>query len=480
MENKILPRERLEFQKSQGRQRKRARLLDLSAPLSFDKEIPGEAIDDFINVLYGKISSLETEAMRRRAGDDKKRHLKLLVLHLLYSFVRKPFLYTGVSLRPADYTSKLNRYRSVPTSWRNFDWALKGLLGLNLIKLWPGWHDSNTGIGFRTRIRARRKLVDIARSYSVEPEKIFKIGREEVIVLRDALHKEIDYKDDENTRQMRANLTRINAEIAKRRIRLFISDASFLALSQSLARHRDAKRRGPIDLSRVLLRRVFNNSTFQDGGRFYGGWWQNIPAESRKFIQIDHKATIELDYSGLHIRMLYLEEGLEPPDDPYDSSNNTNVSFPRDDQKAAIIQIINGESRRSVEQSLRATLSQKQSYVRALTDSIMRRHQPISHHFFSGKGVSLQFEDSQLAEDVMLEIIELGGIALPVHDSFIVRIGREDELLDAMRKAFVKHFPGAKPLAKSKPTTSEEPIETDEQFTRWLEELATTYKYWHN
>ena len=29
-------------------------------------------------------------------------------------------------------------------------------------------------------------------------------------------------------------------------------------------------------ISNKFVRRIFNNGTFEEGGRFYGGWWQRI------------------------------------------------------------------------------------------------------------------------------------------------------------------------------------------------------------
>ena len=51
----------------------------------------------------------------------------------------------------------------------------------------------------------------------------------------------------------------------------------------------------------------FNNESFEDGGRFYGGWWQSIPSEYRKYISLNGDLTIEMDYSSIHIHLLYAE-----------------------------------------------------------------------------------------------------------------------------------------------------------------------------
>ena len=77
-----------------------------------------------------------------------------------------------------------------------------------------------------------------------------------------------------------------------------------------------------------------------------------------------------------------------------------------------------------------------------LVESIRLRHEPISSEFFSGAGLRLQFEDSQIAESLMMEFAKTRGIVplLPVHDSFICHHGYKSEVEELMKKAFKKRF----------------------------------------
>ena len=59
-----------------------------------------------------------------------------------------------------------------------------------------------------------------------------------------------------------------------------------------------------------FVRRIFNNKTFDDGGRFYGGWWQRIDSDYRKDIRMNDVTTVEIDYSSLHVILAYTEAGL--------------------------------------------------------------------------------------------------------------------------------------------------------------------------
>jgi hypothetical protein len=89
-----------------------------------------------------------------------------------------------------------------------------------------------------------------------------------------------------------------------------------------------------VELERVRLYRVFNNGSFDEGGRFYGGWWQQVPGDKRKFITINGRTTFEYDYSYLHPAMLYAELGLPLADDAYEiegieKTNTASSSKPR-------------------------------------------------------------------------------------------------------------------------------------------------------
>ena len=55
-----------------------------------------------------------------------------------------------------------------------------------------------------------------------------------------------------------------------------------------------------------------------------------------------------------------------------------------------------------------------------LRQAILDAHKPIKDLFFTGLGNKLQFEDSIMAENVMLQFARMDYSALPIHDSFIM------------------------------------------------------------
>jgi hypothetical protein len=79
---------------------------------------------------------------------------------------------------------------------------------------------------------------------------------------------------------------------------------------------------------------------------------------------------------------------------------------------------------------------------RELKEEILNAHKPIKDYFFKGLGNRLQFEDSIIAENVMLQFAKMDAPALPIHDSFIMHHGFSTygELEEAMRRAFHDRF----------------------------------------
>jgi hypothetical protein len=254
----------------------------------------------------------------------------------------------------------------------------------------------------------------------------------ESIILRDQNNDDVEYTDTDKTNLMRENLRIINDRLVSTRISLEITNEQFDELEAQVFSESNPNREPRIiDFTKKRLHRVFNNS-FELGGRFYGGWWQNIPRDYRKYIEINRKPTVEIDYSGHHIRILYAGEDLEPPDDPYDLEE-----FKRDDQKKALLIILNALNKNS---AIKAIQREGISEAGMLIDSLEIRHGPISKYFYTGEGIRLQYVDSVVAEQIMLTMLKHGATVLPVHDSFIVRNSYEPELKEVMEETFESIF----------------------------------------
>ena len=182
------------------------------------------------------------------------------------------------------------------------------------------------------------------------------------------------------------------------------------------------------------LHRVFNRNSFSLGGRFYGGWWQNIPSECRANITINGLPTIELDYPRLHPTLLYAEIGTAMCGDPYDLAN-----WPRGLVKIGFNTLVNADTREAAIRSIANEIGGEGAYAKAksLICDIEAKHPLIAPMFGSGAGLRLMRRDSDMAELLMLRLVKRGVVALPIHDSFVVpdRNLEKGELMEGMAQS---------------------------------------------
>jgi len=416
----------------------------------------------------------EVLALRRGKGtrirEPKKirTHLKVCILDLWAATRLSLNPYRSISRNKADYQNE-SRYRKIFLTYAYLIHAVDDLLELGYVEQSPGFrYRTGAMVGRRSRIKATAKLVDMieAPDYGVgnvvaangmldvlarlkfDPDDAARSIESETIILRDSDGNVIDYEETAHISQMRSNLSKINSKLAATRIALRIDDEQFAALNARINSERYRDRR-TIDFTNNQLHRVFNNASFEDGGRFYGGWWQEIPREFRKHIEINRRDTVELDYSGHHIRILYADKNEIPPDDPYDLSE---TEFPREDQKRAILVILNAGNRYS---AIKAMAKSGIKNASGLAAAMEDRHGAIKDQFYSGVGIKLQRRDSDVAEIVMLEMLHRGATVLPLHDSFLVRSSYEDELKEFMQLVFADFF-GKEAKIKPKVSVREE------------------------
>lgn len=304
-----------------------------------------------------------------------------------------------------------------------------------------------------SRIQATPKLVKLFEG--IEPDR--PIG--ELVRLRDADKNDIPRKkwklspeDKEKIRDFRYEIERINNLNGQGLWRYEVNGIEYRFDSR--------------------LVRIFNE-TFERGGRFYGGF-QSFPKEQRKTITVNSDSTIELDYGGLHVRLLYDLIGNEsyPLDgDPYADvlkalglENHHTAAELRNDLKLILLAQIGGseaspaqivarvERRLFAPQHNDDVIRQSARWYNLRDQGQARRrrwesmsldatnvlncfdeaHRPICEQFNRGWGIRLQYLDSQIATCVMLALVCEGIACLPVHDSFITTRTRKNYLRDAM------------------------------------------------
>ena len=395
-------------------------------------------LEELIKETVKRIEAKEGRS-RSRTADEQLRlehATRVLIVDLWKAVKSTPIRESSINKRSGWY-SENPRYRDPLLTYKQMIAVFDGLINIGFIEVTrEGYFDRTIYQGKTTRFVARDELLERLQELDGHPAISIKPDfNAETIILRDKVdgRKVLqEYEDTPATERHRANLKKINSCFLKHWCDLEVQDTELAKLEARIANHATKE---PIDFSQRTLVRIFSNGSFKQGGRFYRGWWQNVPSEYRKYITIDEKRTAEFDFSQLNPHLLYHSNyKVLGSDDAYD-------------------RVLEGEHRKIVKQAFNAMvqastplkscpeeidMSGLEMSWAELRDRIIKAHKPIADHFFKGVGNHLQFMDSNIAERIMLHFAGMDAPALPIHDSFILHhaYGESGEVEEAMRRAF--------------------------------------------
>jgi hypothetical protein len=388
----------------------------------------------------------------------RKAHLKYFFLDLCARYKESPQGWIFYSRDPNYYTLQ-PQYYQFGIRFKPMIWIADKLKSYGFVESIPGFYDRDTGKAFRTRIRATPQLInyfaDIPASELKENFHRFEGIRLRVRTERlikgklVKFNKYLRYPDNDYLIYIRNQVLFINEQLSLSHLDLFqLNSEGFETLDSDSTELR-------INLNRKSLHRVFNEN-FDRGGRFYGGWWQNVPEELRDHILIDSEPTVELDYKGFHIALLYALEGIDyyaqDGADPY-----VVEGWDRSSVKLLLQVLLNSKNRQEAiggfidDRRKKGLPTFTRTEIIRLLDKFETMHAPIAKYFNAGEGVRLQNLDSRIAELVIRECMQNGIIdleaaerheiirhkflVLPVHDSFRVKARYKEYLRRAMIQA---------------------------------------------
>jgi hypothetical protein len=116
---------------------------------------------------------------------------------------------------------------------------------------------------------------------------------------------------------------------------------------------------------------------------------------------------------------------------------------------------INARNQRKAIESVKKEVSKKRKgrysdkQIKNFYQSLVKKHHEIKKYFNTLIGKSLQYEESRIAEKILIELTDKNIVCLPIHDSFVVAESNEQELTEAMTNAY-KSVVGFNPLIKKK------------------------------
>lgn len=210
-----------------------------------------------------------------------------------------------------------------------------------------------------------------------------------------------------------------------------------------------------IPLHNTYLVRIFNTD-FNKEGRFYRGAESNMPEIVRGYFHINGHPTVELDYSGLHIGMLYNLRGKKLTKDPYVAEPDITPEKREIYKHISLICINSGSINEAykairkdlVDNNLRQYLPDTtltNSALKVYFDNFIKRNPVIEQDMFTKKCHFLMNLDSKIANKILLHFAEKDILVLCVHDSFIIDRRYKVELKRVMRREY-KNIMGFYPV----------------------------------
>jgi|GEM_PF-4062618 len=223
---------------------------------------------------------------------------------------------------------------------------------------------------------------------------------------------------------------------------------------------------------------VFTNS-WKYHGRIYTGRYghQSLRRFERETIEFDGVPCVELDYGGMHPRLLYHLLEIDYQDDPYSLWNKTKPEA-RMMTKTLISAALNAKDRtaaisaanfemcpftkekdehgqrirkdgKALEDAYRLNRAAKKTGLKfsEIYGLAIERHEPIAKFFGADSGMRLMRLDSLIAIEVLYTFASHGIPCLGCHDSFIVPYSAKSRLLRIMKKVYFRKM-GFYPIIK--------------------------------
>lgn len=450
--------------------------------LQYSRPIDVHRLSDYPEVqkMISYLLSLLKEAglIKGSPRDKVLRHLKVVVLDLYVAYMRDPLVYVGYP-RGSDAYAHGTRMRKLHLGLDSMKKVVAGLFSLGYLEHHVGFKDRTTGVGYFSRMRATSSLISLIQDYDIVTSMISRVD-DDVIVLREQdaeddskAKRELVFDDTAEIVQMRQDLRSYNTFLQSHHLGMSLS-------VKEIGKILVSRRCPQLDITRNRLYRIFNGD-FSSGGRFYRGWWQNIPRDLRKHITIDGEPCSELDYSCQHLLLLYARgedeyrwlKGLD--DDPYYLEKYGPEV--RDLLKVAILILVNASDRNTAVRAIRQKINDDfpdiestNAFIKPLINELMDKHPIVRQHFFSGTGGALQFQDSKIAEYVLGHMKARGQLVLPVHDSFVVQDKYIDNLYVTMIESYRMLVPDSVPAIKPKEGANTDPNRNS--FKRLRERMA--------
>jgi hypothetical protein len=255
----------------------------------------------------------------------------------------------------------------------------------------------------------------------------------------------IDYDDTRLTKEFRADVRTLND---------FLSGADIAFIDDGVEPRIDPFER---TMRRRFIIRAGQDVRFDQGGRLYGGFWQNLKRDRRRGICIDGEAVAVLDYSSMFTRLAYADVEAIPPDgDLYEIPGAKGY---RSGVKMAMNTFLfDGGVRRSWPRDLGVGVGNDADAamhpdgvatkyesrlpggwtVKKTKEAILSVHPSLKQAWGRQLGYQLMFRESQILMAVLQQLTANSIPALGLHDGVLVAASKGEEAAAVMRATAIK------------------------------------------
>lgn len=373
---------------------------------------PGKhlGLDALIETIGSKLLGWELYGYRGRMNKQTEKRmiqLRFVVINMLRLLDHPSHKFLDFCRKKEAYNQKIKRYACSPVTELVIK-VMDEMIAVGLVEQHLGYKNINKGYGFVTKVRPTPALVSLFENLS--QVEIFHVIGTELVLLREGkiggkTGPLVDYKDTPEIAERREELVRYNEWVAGMDIQ------------------------APGRVLSKRTHRVFNESTFDSGGRFYGASWHNMKSTLRKQITINGKSVVELDYSSIFLTIAYAISDKDMPEGDFYYL----PGIPRGRVKKINMYCLGGRQRHACT----VTIKKKFGLDKSVVDAYIEKHAAIAGDwFFKSRVLYLMRKEASIASRILRWARERNIPVLPVHDSFITTEDHREDLKTMMIGAF--------------------------------------------
>ena len=415
---------------------KKAISLGFARQFNLNLVLGDKAAAPLIHFISTAITSNKGKAVRKPT----KRQLICLFANLYRHHCIHPEMWTRVNRRNQTAMPKVNNPSGIV--WKTLAGITDALVGLGYIDLVKGTFDrSNKNKkqkNKRSRIRATVKLIELFENhFKLSFKDIGFHPNSEPIVMKGPKQKDktkplISYCDTPRTIDDRKLMRAYNKFIQEQEVIFPWSPSRLIP-----------------DL--IYTTRVFSNGSWNEGGRLFGGEFQNLPKENRSKITINGQTVREIDISSCHAAMAFAEAGIDwfanHDEDLYQFKSAAN--WPRDIVKTAFSVMLNVDNEKSAIKALvkeaaagqwahcLEQANQSHWYLHLITD-LKSAYPEIAPKFCKARGMHYMRQEGEIALIVIERCLKADVPVLTLHDSYIMPEQYAAFVTDVVETAFRK------------------------------------------